>query len=126
MGGDQGLIGMQDQLGLSDAQIAKIKAVHQAHRGTLRGLMQKARADIKNLAGLVDSQGSDADLTAAVNALKADRSAIQKERELVMDETGEILTPMQEAKAALALARAMMDMGRGARNRVHADAASGN
>jgi Spy/CpxP family protein refolding chaperone len=102
---------MKKELGLSDDQEAKMKALDKAGAEAMKPLMDKAKLDVDSLRVLVDKKASDDQLKAAVDGLKADKKAMDDERQKQMDDKAAILTPLQVAKAAIAMADRMMKGG---------------
>jgi Spy/CpxP family protein refolding chaperone len=91
----------QEKLGLSDDQVARIKAVRAAHRRASRELAGKVRRDVQNLRDMVESGSSDSELSAAISTLKQDREAQRREREALSDDLGAVFTPAQDARYIL-------------------------
>jgi Spy/CpxP family protein refolding chaperone len=102
---------MKKELGLSDDQVAKMKELDKANAEAMKPLMEKAKLDVDSLRVLVDKKASDSDLKAAVEGLKADKKAMDEERQKEMDAKEAILNPLQVAKAAISMADRMMHGG---------------
>ena len=102
---------MKKELGLSDDQAKKFEEVAKAGREAEKALMDKAKLDLDSLRLLVDKKAADGDLTAQIEKLKADKQAIEAQRQKDMDAKAAILSPMQQAKAAIMMADRMMHGG---------------
>lgn len=116
-GAEQGgqLRAWQDRLGLSDEQVAKIKAARSAHRQAMREISSTVRKDIRNLRDLVKSNAADSDLSAAISTLKQDRESQRKEREALSQDLGAVFTPSQYARYILQMGGRQEPAGMGRR-----------
>jgi Spy/CpxP family protein refolding chaperone len=105
MGGDPGQAfeELKDQLGLSDDQVAKLKAIGEDARAKNQGHMKAMLDLVKILDGLVQAKAADADLQGALDKIKAEHKAAQADRDAAMDQREAVLTPQQAAKFVLAL-----------------------
>lgn len=92
---------MAKKLDLTSAQVDQLKKYAGAHREAMAPLMKQAKEQMRSLRDLVEKKASDAELTAALAKLKSTRKTIQAENDKHMDQTGAVLTPMQQAKTAL-------------------------
>jgi Spy/CpxP family protein refolding chaperone len=104
---------MKDKLGLTDDQKAKMKEFHKSQQEKMKALMDQQKADLKSLKEKVDEKASDAELKAVLDKLSADRKAIQEAQEDMIKNMRAILTPMQQAKMALGMAKRMHGMKMG-------------
>lgn len=112
---------MKDELGLSDAQVEKIKALHKDEGGEMKAAREKTKKDVDALKALVEKKGADADITAAINALQADRKAMEADREKKQEAMRAILTPLQQGKMVLQMVEHMRE----GMERMHEDGPEG-
>ncbi len=98
---------MKEKLGLTDAQVVKLKAAMKKQMEANKPLRDQEKIDIDTLQQKVDSKASDSDITAALDKLKEDRKALQEAQERSMEKTRTILTPIQQAKWVLSMGRGM-------------------
>jgi Spy/CpxP family protein refolding chaperone len=101
-------------LGLSDDQAKKVEELNKSDRESGKLLKDKVGADLANLKVLVDQKAGDAELKTAIESLKKDHMAEQDARMKHMEAMQAILTPMQQAKAAIMMSE-RMGHGRGRR-----------
>jgi len=94
---------LKDQLGLSDDQAAKLKAIGEDAKAKNRDHMRAMMDLIKTLDGQVQSKAADPDLQSTLDKLKAERKAMQSDRDAAMDQREAVLTPTQAAKFVLAM-----------------------
>ena len=94
---------MKKELGLSDDQVTKMKAANKAQQEAMKPLMDKMKLDVDSLRVMVDKKAADDQLKAAVDGLKADHQAMQDQEMKGMEAKAAILTPLQQAKAAIAM-----------------------
>ncbi len=99
--------GMKEKMGMSDAQMEKVKAARKAHMEAMKPLREKMKADMDTLKGLVDKKGSDAKLKTSISAVKEDYKAIQDQQKKHHEAMQEFMTPMQQAKAILMMGEHM-------------------
>ncbi len=100
-GGEKRWDKMKEELGLSGAQMDKLKESHKGMRESMQASAAKLKTDLATLKGLVDKKGPDTDLTAAIEALKGDRDAMETQRKKEQEVMRGILTPLQQAKLIL-------------------------
>jgi Spy/CpxP family protein refolding chaperone len=93
---------MKAKLGLTDDQVAKLKAMGEANKNAFKPFMEKERGIIAKLNDQVVNKAPDADIQTTLNDLKANRSAMKEQMEKMQDEKDTILTPTQQAKRILA------------------------
>jgi Spy/CpxP family protein refolding chaperone len=93
------------KLDLTKDQDEKLTALRTKHQEKLKALFEERKGLLKNLAGLVKSAAKDAELTPKLKALDANWKAIQSENDSFQDAGRKILTPMQQAKFHLWLAK---------------------
>ncbi|HTA17199.1 MAG TPA: Spy/CpxP family protein refolding chaperone [bacterium] len=89
---------LKKQLGLTEDQVSQWKAADKSQMEAMKLLGDQAKADLAELAVLVDQKASDEVLTASLNTLMADHKAIEASKQKQMDAIRAILTPMQQAK----------------------------
>jgi Spy/CpxP family protein refolding chaperone len=89
---------LKKQLGLTEDQVSQWKAADKSEKDAMKLLGDQAKADLAQLAVLVDQKASDEVLTAGLNTLMADHKAIEASKQKQMDAIREILTPMQQAE----------------------------
>lgn len=92
---------MKDDLGLTDDQAAKMKAIHKENHEATKALRNKVDADLANLKVLVDKKASDTELSALIATLKSDHEALQAAEKKHRDAMQQILTPLQQAKMVI-------------------------
>lgn len=100
---------VKERLDLSDAQSADLKDLRKKHREEMKPLRQKVKASLEGLKAKVDAGASDKEIQKALDALKADRQAVETQRERQKDEVAKILSPTQQAKLALGIAKHAKD-----------------
>jgi len=98
---------MKEELDLSDAQVTKFKALKEADEKNNEAMRHAMEADAANLQVLVDKKAPDSELKAGVDKLKSDHKAMQAAMEKHMDDMAAILSPIQQAKAALMMMKNM-------------------
>jgi Spy/CpxP family protein refolding chaperone len=104
-GGHDGM--MKEKLGLTDEQVAKFKDARKANREAMQPLMEKMKTDVDSLRVLVDKKASDKDLSAQLDALKADKQAVEDQQKKQMEDMAAVLTPLQKAKFVISMADRM-------------------
>jgi Spy/CpxP family protein refolding chaperone len=109
---------MKERLGLTDEQSSKFRDAMKAHGAALKKQGELMRDDLKKLHEDVRSKASDDDLLADLAALKSARKAMAEENEKLQDALAAILTPTQQAKLALGMARMMNQRRQGMRGRM--------
>jgi len=105
-GGDR----MAAWLDLTPEQSTKLKAVMTQHRRATRDLRDRRQDAMRALRYLVEDKGTDAQITAKLNELKAAQEALQAAQKKQRDEAAKILTPMQQAKFIMGHGRRGMHM----------------
>jgi Spy/CpxP family protein refolding chaperone len=98
---------MKETLGLSDTQVASIKAIQDGSWKNIEPLRKQTRIDLENLKAQVKTGAPDKDLTASIDALQADRKKMMEARKASMEQVKAILTPLQQAKAMIAMSERM-------------------
>ena len=97
------------ELGLSDAQMQKMKSMHQAHLEVLKTLEGKLKFDIEQLRNTVNKEQPDDQLKIRVEAAQKAHKALmqvqQKEHEAMLA----MLTPLQRGKLILSMYDHMKD-----------------
>jgi Spy/CpxP family protein refolding chaperone len=112
MMGEEGAAKMNKGLGLTDEQAAKMKDARKANREAVRAIHEKAVEHADKLKDLLEKKASDAELSAAIGALKQDKKAMQDQEEKQMAAVQAILNPTQQAKMALWMMDKRGRMGR--------------
>jgi len=103
-------------LDLTPDQSAKIKTLMEQNRKAMRDLRDKRQDAMRALRNLVEDKGTDAQIAAKLNDLKAAQEAVQAAQKRHRDEMAKILTPTQQAKFVLGMAkRGHPGMGPGGR-----------
>ncbi len=92
---------MKKELGLTDAQTAKLKTVMKKEREANKTLWDQVKIDLDTLQQKVDTKASDSDITNVLDKLKSDRKQLREAQENSMERMRSILTPMQQAKMVL-------------------------
>jgi Spy/CpxP family protein refolding chaperone len=108
------------KLELTDDQAAKLEAAFKSSRDAAKPLREKAREARRKLADVVRSNGSDADVAAALKEADASREALQAQHRKLESALSSILKPRQLAKLRLQRERMMhrrMAKGWGGRRR---------
>jgi Spy/CpxP family protein refolding chaperone len=98
---------LKDRLGLTDDQAAKVKAAHEALQAAMKPLREKAKESRRKLEEQVRGLASDKDIQATLDALDANRKAMQAEREKAESSMASALKPYQRAKMRLMMAHRM-------------------
>jgi Spy/CpxP family protein refolding chaperone len=96
---------VKERLDLSDAQAADLKDLRKKHREEMKPLRQRVKASLEGLKAKVDAGASDKEIQKALDALKADRRAVEDLRERHKEQAAKILSPTQQAKLALGIAK---------------------
>jgi Spy/CpxP family protein refolding chaperone len=103
--------GIFKDLGLDAGQSENLKAAWKEQAETAKPLREKRKADFEQLRALVDRKASDNDLSAAINALKADQQALEEQRKKQQEAIAALLTPRQQALLVLRMGEGMQRMG---------------
>ena len=99
-----GLEKWQKKLELTDEQSAKLKTLKEEHKAALEPLRNEGKEHVKALRKLLeDPKASDKDISAALEKLQKNHEAVHAERKRFMEKAKGVLTPRQQAKAALML-----------------------
>jgi Spy/CpxP family protein refolding chaperone len=102
---------LQKKLDLTDDQVAQWKAAEKGQGEKAKLLSDRTKADLAELAVLVDENAPDADLKAGLKSLEADhREKMAREAKKIETMKG-ILTPMQQAKLVVMMFGGHKDMG---------------
>ena len=89
-------------LDLSDDQVAQWKKAEDGQGEAGKLLRDKLKADQAQLSVLVDEKAADGKLTDALKALEADGKAMREQGQKQQEAIKAILTPLQQAKLAVA------------------------
>jgi len=89
---------LKDKLGLTDEQVAKIKAEFRAQKGPLKEQRQKVQAARANLRQAVQSGAPETELRSAAAALGAAEGDLAVVRSALFARIAPLLTPAQLAK----------------------------
>jgi len=92
---------LKKALDLSDDQVSKWKDAEKGQREESKLLKDKVKADFAALAVLVDEKASDDKISEAISGLEADHRAVDEQEKKQREAIKAILTPTQQAKAAL-------------------------
>ena len=103
---------MQRRLGLSDDQIAKLKALRESNKETFKTFGEKEHGLMAKLNDQVVNKASEKDIQTTLAALKENQTAIRNQMEKSQAQKDAILTPTQQAKMVLARHRMMEKHGR--------------
>lgn len=106
MGGDMGEKAKK-HLGLTDDQAAKFKDAMKAHQEATKPLMRAMRDGMTKLKDQVSDKASDADIKKTLDGLKSSRQAMSDEQEKFHSALASFLTPTQQAKLVLGMAKRM-------------------
>lgn len=96
---------LQEKLGLSAEQEAKLKDAMQAHRKAERGLFRRVRDASEKLSDQIADRTADQEIQATLDQLTSARRAMQDESEKFHEALAAFLTPTQRAKMLLAAMR---------------------
>jgi len=96
---------LAEKLELTKDQEAKLNPLREKHQETLKTLFTERAGLLKDLKGLVEKKAKDAELTPKLTALDANWKAVQAENDSFNEANRAILTPMQQAKTQLWLAK---------------------
>lgn len=113
--GGPGMERLEDQkeaLGLSDAQVAKLKALRNAGKDGMKKHMDDMRDLVAKLKDQVAAKASDQDISTTLSSLKQLHKDQQAAMEQRREEAEAILTPMQQAKMFINRHEKMMQGGR--------------
>ncbi len=89
---------MKKELGLSNNQAVKLKAIHEAERDALKPFMEKERALRQKRDEQLKSKASESEIKATLEEMKANRKAMTEQRQTFRKQREDLLTPTQEAK----------------------------
>jgi Spy/CpxP family protein refolding chaperone len=101
---------MKDKLGLSDDQVAKLKAMRDSSKEAFKPLMEKERGLMAKLNDQSVNKAPDSAIQTTLNDLKANHKAMKEQMEKIQDQKDAILTPSQQAKMML-MRQKMMERG---------------
>jgi Spy/CpxP family protein refolding chaperone len=96
---------LAEKLELTKEQQAKIDPLREKHQQTLKTLFTERAALLKDLKDLVKKKAKDSELAPKLRALDANWKAVQSENDSFADANRVILTPTQQAKVQLWLAK---------------------
>jgi len=96
-----------DKLGITPDQQDKLKTVKDQVMEKMKAVWKDQAGLMKQLRELVEKKASDAELSAVLNKLEANKKATQQARLDAMDQARSILTPLQQAKYTLWKAKQM-------------------
>lgn len=105
----------KEKLGLTDEQAAKFKDAMKAHGEAVKPLHRKMRDGLAKLGDQLQDKASDSDVKATLDSLKSVRQAMTAEEEKFHDSLASFLTPTQQAKLVMGMAKHMHEgmMGHG-------------
>lgn len=98
---------MREKLGVSEEQEAKLKTLRRSHREAEEDGRAEMKKIIRKLENQLEDKASEKDLSATLDALKAQHKKLAAEREQFMEAMAQVLTPIQRAKMAVAMSRHM-------------------
>lgn len=101
--GAQQALQMKDKLGLTDEQVAKLKALIEAEKAEYGPLVKQQMADLKTLGEKVKAGAPDAELKPLLDKLESQRQAIENAKTSHIDKARAILNPTQQAKITLVI-----------------------
>lgn len=104
------ILKMQEKLGLTDDQVEKLKATAKKEREEMRPLFKDLMMNTKALKEAVDANAKDSELTSLLNKLDSERRSMESLNNKYVNQYRSILTPTQQAKVALFMAKKKMDM----------------
>ena len=110
---DDRLDNMKKDLGLSDAQVAKLKDLFKSNHSKSQAMRDQFTKDAKDLQAKVDAKASDADLNKAMDTLASDRDKMEASRTEMRKAMRAILTPSQAAKLAVGRNAKIMEKMKG-------------
>jgi Spy/CpxP family protein refolding chaperone len=103
---------MKEKLDLTDAQVSRIKQVFENQKSTAKPIREDLKTQTKALAQKMKAGAGDGDLKSILDKIDQDRKNLDAARQQNMEALRGILTPTQQAKAYLAMAkRGMARMG---------------
>jgi Spy/CpxP family protein refolding chaperone len=103
---------MKEKLDLTDAQVSRIKQVFENQKSTAKPIREDLKTQTKALAQKMKAGAGDGDLKPLLDKIDQDRKNLDAARQQNMEALRGILTPTQQAKAYLAMAkRGMARMG---------------
>lgn len=107
----------KEKLGLTDEQETKFKDAMKEHGEAVKPLHRKMRDGLTKLGDQVQDKASDSDIKATLDSLKSVRQAMTAEEEKFHDTLASFLTPTQQAKLVIGMAKRMHEgmMGPGGR-----------
>jgi len=101
---------MQQSLGLTDDQMAKLKVLFKEHWEATKALKYKAAVDMLKLKQEIQSGASDREVKKTLDALTDDHEALQKKRQKLVNQLRDTLTPTQQGKLILGMVGLGMEM----------------
>ncbi len=111
--GDQGGNGEKgkwaDKLGLTADQQSKVEALQKDIQGKMKPLRDSDMDLLNQLKVLVDSTGSDSDINGVLDKLASNKTQEQDLEKQRSDGMKQILTPIQQAKMVLGMAKRKLD-----------------
>jgi Spy/CpxP family protein refolding chaperone len=94
---------LKDKLGLTDDQVTQMKDLFRTQMAAGKTIQDQMKLDIDTLQQKVDAKASVAELQKSLDALAADRKAMQASRENMETQVNKILTTVQQAKLILGM-----------------------
>jgi Spy/CpxP family protein refolding chaperone len=92
---------MQEKLGLTDDQVAKLQAIKDAREKAMKPLRRKQRDLMIKLHDQLEDKASDQEIKATLASLRSNRDAIREEAKRFRGQMEALLTPTQQAKMML-------------------------
>ena len=96
---------MQKGLGLTDDQMAKLKAAKDAQKTAMKPLRDQMKSLMEKLGDQVKAKAPDADIQSTLDSLKQTRNALREQMEKGQEQMASLLTPTQRAKMLLRMAQ---------------------
>ncbi len=98
-----------EKLGLTTDQQTKMQDLQKDIQGKMKPLRDSDKDLLKQLKGLVDSKGSDSDISGVLDKLASNRTQEQVLDKQRADGMKQILTPTQQAQMVLGMAKKGME-----------------
>lgn len=98
---------MKKELGLTDDQVSKLKAIRESQKAAIKPLRDKQQELNQKLQGQVKNKASEADIQATLNEIRSNRKAMTDQIQQFHQQKEAILTPTQQAQIAVKMQNRM-------------------
>lgn len=104
---------MKKHLGLTDDQVAKLKAAMEARKSKDQPLREQMQGGMKKLGEQLRAKAADADISATLEQLKTARKSMREQEDAFVTSLESFLTPTQRAKMLMGMIRRERGGGQG-------------